>query len=155
MRPERICLYLSLSVACACSKSPTPGPGTPAAPQSQPGTTSRAGGHEHDPAQRVDLGSAKIGAFDVHAYQVVKIVPGNEGDFDLDFAAGTTLPGTVRGWVGVETAQGSRKARFAKETEQRMHGHPEIPAPLPADAKLWIEIEDRGATARGSFAIKP
>jgi hypothetical protein len=43
--------------------------------------------------------------------------------------------------------------RFEKETESRMHGHPEVPSPLPEGSSLWIEIE--GPTGgKASVAFK-
>lgn len=112
-----------------------------------------AGGHEHTHGERIDAGEAKIGDLVVHAYQIVKPVPGKEADFDLDFAPGTTMPVVVRGWIGVESGKGSMKVRFEKETDLRMHGHPETPDPLVADARLWVEIETKTGVVRGSFAL--
>lgn len=108
-------------------------------------------GHEHAHGERIDLGVVEVGAHVIHVFQVAPVVAGKEGDFDLDFAA-TPLPGTVRGWIGAESGVGSMKVRFEKETDNRMHGHPEAPDPLPADSRLWIDIEGAG---RASVAIRP
>ena len=41
----------------------------------------------------------------------------------------------------------------ANEGDTVMHGHPEVPAPLPQGSRFWIAIEENGATATGSVAI--
>ena len=108
----------------------------------------------HVGAERTELGKAEVGGHQVTVFQVTPIVLGEEGDFDLDFDGTKALPAAVRGWIGVESGVGSVKARFGKETDHRMHGHPEVPRPLPAGAMFWLEIEEAGAKARHSFAIK-
>ena len=118
-------------------------PGTPTSKPTVAGHTES--GHVH--TQRTDLGEVTIGAHVIHVFQVAKLVPGKEGDFDLDFAAGKSLPTAVRAWLGIESAVGSRKVRFEKETGTRMHGHPEVPNPLPEGSKLWLDIEGVGKAA--------
>lgn len=108
--------------------------------------------HEHDPAQRKDLGEVTVGARTFRVVAVAAIEPGKESDFDLDFGK-SPRPETVRCWVGLESAVGSRKVRFANEGETVMHGHPEVPSPLPANSRFWIAIEENGVTASGSVAI--
>lgn len=112
-----------------------------------------AGGHAH--TDRIALGEVKVGEHTIRVFQLVaKIEAGKEGDFDLDFAAGKPLPGTVRGWIGIESAVGSMKMKFTKETESRMHGHPEVPKAIPEGSKLWIEIETPAGTSKGSVAFR-
>ena len=109
------------------------------------------GAHEHVHTDRQDLGELVLGTYKVRVFQVAPVTAGAEGDFDLDFEAGKALPTAVRGWIGSEDGVGSRKIRFAKETENGMHGHPEAPSPLAPDARVWIEIESAG---KGSVAPK-
>ncbi len=111
-----------------------------------------AGDHAHDPAQRKELGNVTIGTRTIAVIRVAAIEPGKESDFDLDFGA-HPRPEVVRCWVGVESATGSRKVRFANEGDTVMHGHPEVPSPLPQGSRFWIAIEENGATATGSVAI--
>jgi hypothetical protein len=142
-------LVLSLAVCSlftACGKQATqPDTKTPST------QGANAAAHEHVHTDRQDLGELTLGAHKVRVFQVAPVTPGQEGDFDLDFEAGKALPAAVRGWIGSEDGAGSRKVRFAKETENRMHGHPEVPSPLASDAKVWIEIEGAG---KGSLAPK-
>ncbi len=121
--------------------------------QDPPKAAPDADAHAH--VDRQALGELKVGEHVLHVFQVVPAIePGKEGDFDLDFAAGKPLPDAVRGWIGLESAVGSRKVRFAKETDTRMHGHPEAPSPLPDGSKLWIEIERAGGADRSSIAYR-
>lgn len=113
-----------------------------------------AGAHEHSHADRVALGEVKVGDHVIAVFQIAKIELGKEGDFDLDFPAGKALPSAVRGWIGVESAQGSLRVRFEKETDSRMHGHPEVPNPLPEGSKLWLEIEGAGGASKASVAFR-
>ena len=64
----------------------------------------------------------------------------------------------VRFWIGTEDAKGSVKAKADIENPaepNRWHTHAEIPNPLPAGCKLWVEIEtDTGEKVVGSFDLK-
>lgn len=111
-------------------------------------------GHGQEHTERTALGDVKVGDFTIAVFQLSKVQAGHEGDFDLDFAAGQALPDTLRGWVGIESGQGSAKVRFGKVSATRMHGHPEVPDPLPADSKLWLEVETPTGTQKASVALK-
>lgn len=113
---------------------------------------SHADGHSH--ANRVALGGIRVGDHTIDVFQITKVEAGKEGDFDLDFPAGKPLPSAVRGWIGNESGQGSMKVRFEKETDSRMHGHPEVPKPLPAGSALWVEIETPSGVQKASIAFK-
>jgi hypothetical protein len=147
-----------LVVLAACSKEAPTG-GAPSGTHVHPDGTvhkdepaGQAGGHVH--TDRQALGDVKVGEHTISVFQVAKIMPGKEGDFDLDFPAGKALPSAVRGWIGAESGQGALKVRFDKETASRMHGHPEVPSPLPAGSSLWIEIEGPTGVAKGSVAFR-
>lgn len=107
--------------------------------------------HDHEHAERRALGTVRPGGRRIDVFQVAPVAPGAEADFDLDFEAGVPLPAAVRGWIGVESGRNSRKVRFAKESASGMHGHPEVPDPLPDGCAFWIEVEDGGATHRVSI----
>ncbi len=112
-------------------------------------------GHEHPHGDRTPLGDVTVGGHTISVFQLVAIEPGKEADFDLDFAAGKPMPATVRGWIGLESAQGSMKVRFEKETASRMHGHPVVPKPIPEGSAVWIEIETAAGTSIASMAFRP
>lgn len=146
-----------LVVLAACSKDSSTSGAHPS------GTHVHADGavHKDEPAatghvrtERQALGEIRVGEHTIGVFQVAKITPGKEGDFDLDFPAGVALPSAVRGWIGVESGQGALKVRFEKETASRMHGHPEVPSPLPDGSALWIEIEGQTGVAKASVAFR-
>lgn len=109
---------------------------------------------EHTHADRQPCGEVQLAGLRIAVFQVVAIAPGKEADFDLDFAAGSSLPEAVRGWIGEASAKGALKVRFAKETPTRMHGHPEVPDPLPEGSQLWLEIDTAAGVEKGSVALR-
>lgn len=117
--------------------------------------------HDHDHAhddhghgEEQELGSVTIGGFTVKVVQQGKVEAGKEAAFEFDVSGGEGKPAAVRAWIGAQDGAGSVKAKADLE-EHGFHGHVEAPAPLPADAKLWIEIEDsKGVKSTGSIALK-
>lgn len=105
------------------------------------------GGH----GKRHELGKADIGGFAVTVATLGEIEAGHEGVVDVEVSGGA--PSMVRAWVGVESAQGSLKAKLEKEGDG-YHGHVEVPATLPTGSAVWIEIEDAdGKRAAASFKL--
>lgn len=107
-------------------------------------------GHAH---AATALGEVKVGTYTVKV-EAAAIESGKEAEIDLTFGDGVALPGTVRGWIGIESGVGSMKAKFGKEGATGMHSHVEVPKPLPAGSMLWLEIEGASGTSRGSIAIQ-
>jgi hypothetical protein len=140
-----------LSAACGKADDHVHGPGGDQ--DHPPAPAAGEAGHAH--TERTPLGEVKLGEHAVQVFRLSAIEPGKESDFDLDFAAGKPLPGTVRGWIGIESGVGSMKVRFAKETATRMHGHPEVPKPLPDGSRLWLEVETPAGAQRASLPIQP
>jgi len=108
-------------------------------------------GHAH--GAEAALGEVKVGTYTVKV-TAGAIEPGKEAEIDLTFADGVALPGTVRGWIGIESGVGSMKTKFGEEGATGMHAHVEVPKPLPAGSMLWVEIEAAAGTSRGSIAIQ-
>jgi hypothetical protein len=46
------------------------------------------------------------------------------------------------------------KAKLAKEGEDGMHGHLEVPKPLPDGSKLWFEADGAAGTSKASIAFR-
>lgn len=110
------------------------------------------GGHDDGHGERHELGTADIGGFTVSVAALGDIKAGHEGVLDVEASGGA--PSAVRAWVGVESAQGSLKAKLDKEGDD-YHGHVEVPATLPAGSAVWIQIEDaEGKKAQASFKLK-
>ncbi|HEX8323541.1 MAG TPA: hypothetical protein VF595_06460 [Tepidisphaeraceae bacterium] len=128
-------------------------------------------GHDHAPPTTapvaghggpiVALGSATAGAFQLSATRDQgPIEAGKDTPIDVTVtpAAGAAKPTAVRFWIGTEDAKGSAKAKAEVENPaepNRWHTHVDIPTPLPADAKLWVEVEaEGGAKSTASFDLK-
>ncbi|MGD9692938.1 MAG: hypothetical protein AB7G17_04920 [Phycisphaerales bacterium] len=147
---------LSLLALTACEKQPsasTPANTAPAAEQ-----PAAAPGHS---GAVIQLGTSTVGPFNVHATRDQgDIIAGKDVPIDLTITptAGAAAKVTaVRFWIGTHDAKGSVKAKAAIENPaepDRWHTHAEVPNPIPAGAKLWVEIEhDKGETSTGSFEL--
>ncbi len=131
-------------------------------------------GHDHGPNGEhaapkaghggpvIALGEQTIGSFSAKATRDQgQIVAGKDAPIDVTVtpAAGATAKAVaVRFWIGTQDAKGSVKAKAEIEDPKdpnRWHVHAEIPNPMPAGSKLWVEIEDdKGGTSLGSFDLK-
>lgn len=131
-------------------------------------------GHDHGPngehaapkpghgGKMIALGEQTIGSFTAKASRdESQIVAGKDAPIDVTVtstAGATTNAAAVRFWIGTQDAKGSVKAKAEVEDPKdpnRWHVHAEIPNPLPAGSKLWVEIEDdQSGTSVGSFDLK-
>lgn len=110
----------------------------------------------------IDLGEQTISSFSAKATRDEgQIVAGKDAPIDVTVtpAAGASAKAVaVRFWIGTQDAKGSVKAKAENEDPKdpnRWHVHAEIPNPMPAGSKLWVEIEDdKGGTHVGSFDLK-
>jgi hypothetical protein len=138
-------LFLAVLPFAACSKTDTNG---------TPPHSDKPMDHGHGPEQA--LGSLTIGAHTFNVVQQGDVKAGAEAAFELEFPKDKPIPATVRGWIGVESGEGSMKQVFGKEESEpnSRHGHVVVPKTTPAGAKLWIEIEEGGKPAHGSIAYK-
>ncbi len=133
----------------------------PSSVQQGPGATSSAGdqpaaGHG---GKVIELGSTTIGPFSVRASRDEgRIVAGGDAPIDVWLTGADAEVIAVRFWIGTESAAGSVKAKADIEDPAQpnhWHTHAEVPAPLPAGSKLWVEIEAVGQGKRaGSFDLK-
>ena len=150
MKIHTLPLLLCLLAPFACSKKDD----TPSTGGTTTGGATTGGMHDDPHGAAQTLGSMTVGAHTFEITQFGDVAAGKEAVFELGFPQGKALPGTVRGWIGTEAGEGSRKNKFDKEGDAALHAHLEVPATLPAGSKLWIEIEDGGKTATGSTAWK-
>lgn len=131
-------------------------------------------GHDHGPGGEhaapkaghggavIALGEQAIGKFTAKATRDEgQIVAGKDAPIDVTVtpaAGATTKAVAVRFWIGTQDAKGSVKAKAEVEDPKdpnRWHAHAEVPNPMPAGSKLWIEIEDeKGGTSVGGFDLK-
>ncbi|GMU23347.1 MAG: hypothetical protein AMXMBFR13_34260 [Phycisphaerae bacterium] len=113
-----------------------------------------AGGHEHHAGEKHDLGTTKVGEFEVAASYSGTMTPGEELDIDLAVKGERAKLAAIRAWIGVDDAKGSLKAKAAPEGEG-YHAEVEVPGPLPEGAAVWVEIEtNQGQKLLGSLALK-
>lgn len=150
-----------MHVAGCDSKAPAPATtgstGTPAH-QHAPGGT-HGGGHSHG-GVAIPLGEQTIGAFRVVLTRDEgAIVPGKDIAIDAVVTpTGAAKTAAVRFWVGTQDAAGSVKAKADIEDPKsptQWHTHAEIPNPLPAESRIWVEVEDAtGTKAAGGFELK-
>ena len=74
------------------------------------------------------------------------------GHFNLYVKGGE--PAAVRAWVGDEAATNVVVTKAEFEFDHHC-AHIEVPSPLPAEAKLWVEIETAdGARLKGSTPVQ-
>jgi len=110
------------------------------------------GGHEHGTVQH-ELGSQSAGAWSLTAQQADDVMPGHETVFYVN-TTGAPKPSAVRLWVGDESASNSIKILGEWIDDTRAHAHVEIPNPLAAGDKFWVELEGDGAAGvKASFDL--
>lgn len=135
-------------------------------PQSNSVTTPPAGGaaKKDAPAPKpeaghgghvVELGETTVDGMKVRASRDVgEIKAGGDSPVDIWIDGGLGSAASVRFWIGIESAKGSLKAK-AEDENGHWHTHGQIPDPLPADSKLWVEIEHKdGKKSLCSFDLK-
>jgi hypothetical protein len=153
----RTLLFVAASLFAACGGKPelpfgahVHADGTVHLPgEPEPAAKPAGDGHEHGTPHA--LGDVAIGDWKFAVTRFGDVVPGGESDFDLQFQKGVARPDALRVWVGLESAVGSMKTRFANEGDTVMHGHVLVPKVLPEGSRLWFAIEHKGQVQRGSL----
>lgn len=139
---------LTLAVLTGCKDDPAPTPPGPTPP-----ATTQPASKPDEHANAVPLGEKTVDGIKFVATQDEPVKPGGEGAFDLTITG--TKPKAVRFWVGLESAQGSRKAKADEEKPGTWHTHADVPNPLPEGSKFWAEVEpETGETVKVSFDLK-
>jgi hypothetical protein len=115
-------------------------------------------GHHHDDdhghGATTQLGEQSAGGFTIKASRDGEIVAGKDAPIDTWVTGGTDKVVAVRFWIGTQDAKGSVKAKAELEKDH-WHTHAEIPSPLPAGSKLWVEVEtDKGEKLVAGFDLK-
>ena len=149
MKTLPLLLTASLFAFAACVKGEAPTKPATNAPVAEP---LESGAHAH--GDEKPIGPMTIGAYQFTVVQLGDVKPGSEAVFELEFAKDAKVPPLARAWLGVESGQGSMKVRFGKEGDHGLHAHVPTPATLAPDARLWIEVEADGVTARAATAWK-
>lgn len=140
-------LLLTAALAASCGSETT----GPADSGNNDSGGYESGGDDHGEGH--ELGDLTVGPFEMTVTQFGGIEAGAEGAFDVQFPKGSTRPDVARAWIGIESGVGSRKARLMKEPGNKLHGHVEVPDPIPADSKLWIEIDQDSGAVKGGISL--
>jgi hypothetical protein len=117
------------------------------------GAGGAGGAHDdHGHGEGGAIGTATIGAWTVTVSGEIKA--GSEAHLDIKLAGSSAKPAAVRIWIGSQDGKGAMKQK-ADGDGKEYHAHADVPNPIPADAKLWIEIDDgKGGKSVGGIAIK-
>jgi hypothetical protein len=134
-------------------------PTKPATSEATP--TKPAGSHDghdhdndHDHGATTQLGEQSAGGFTIKASRDAEIVAGTDAVIDAWVTGGTDKVVAVRFWIGTQDAKGSVKSKGEFEKDH-WHTHAEIPSPLPAGSKLWVEVEtNKGEKLVAGFDLK-
>lgn len=106
---------------------------------------------DHGHGEGGSIGTATIGAWNVAVSGEIRA--GAEAHLDIKLSGSTARPTAVRVWIGSQDGRGAMKQK-ADGGDNAYHAHADVPSPIPAEAKLWIEIDDgKGSKAVGGFAI--
>ena len=159
------CATASLSMTGCGDSTPTKSAATASAKDDHAGPDHA--GHDHaadethaelaaedDHGATTTLGEQTAGGFTLKASRDGDLVAGKEAPINID-VQGAGKVAAVRFWIGAEDGAGSMKAKAELEHTTNWHTHAEVPNPLPAGAKLWVEIEaEGGAKYVVSFDLK-
>ncbi|MBM4014232.1 MAG: hypothetical protein FJ293_04615 [Planctomycetes bacterium] len=109
---------------------------------------------DHGAAAVTALGEQEINGMQVRASRDGQGALGADAPIDVWVNGGTAGLAAVRFWIGSEDAKGSIKAK-AEIEDDKWHTHAEVPTPLPAGSKLWVELEtQKGEKSVLSFDLK-
>ncbi len=107
---------------------------------------------DHEKLPKKELGKKEIGGYSVLVNQLGDVKAGEEAVFLLT-VTGAGKPKAIRGWVGIESGARSIRSQ-AQEEDGVWHLHHEVSKPMPANSKLWIEIETSRGKQSASFDLK-
>jgi hypothetical protein len=121
---------------------------------SVPGKTADSHDDGHGHGETVQLGEQTVDGMTVKASRDGAITAGKDAAIDVWVTGGTGKVAAVRFWIGTQDAKGSMKAKAELEKDN-WHTHAEVPAPLPAGSKLWVEVElESGSKSVAGFELK-
>lgn len=123
-------------VATATEETATPEVDAPVDPYSENG-------------DETNLAPIVLEPFTVKALHIGELAVGH---FNLYIDGGD--PAVVRAWVGDESASDVMVTKAEFEVNHHC-AHIEVPSPLPADARLWVELETAdGKRMKGSAVVQ-
>jgi hypothetical protein len=112
-------------------------------------TEDEAEGQFSEGGDQTKLAPIALDPFTVDSLHIGEL---SKGHFNLYIKGGE--PAIVRAWIGDEAATNVFIAKAEFEVDHHC-AHIEVPSPLPADAKLWVEIETAdGTSLKGSTEVQ-
>jgi hypothetical protein len=107
--------------------------------------------HKHDHANEKALGEVTLNSAAFTVLLAGHVKAGEEVEIILK-PKGAAPKGTLRGWIGIESAKGSAKGK-AHDHDGELCIHAEVPETIPADAKLWVELDGEGGKVKASLPL--
>ena len=122
---------------------------TPEVAVETPAVETAVEGQFAEGGSQTKLAPIALDPFTVDALHIGEVA---KGHFNLYVKGGE--PAIVRAWIGDEAATDAFIAKAEFEVDHHC-AHIEVPTPLPADAKLWVEIETaEGTSLKGSTEVQ-
>lgn len=148
-------MLLTIALAGCKRKPDSAKPAAPPASGAKVDEHSGGGKHDAHGGASIELGAATVGGMTIKAARDAgELKAGGDAPIDVWIDGGLGDAAAVRFWIGAEDAKGAIKAK-AEVEDGKWHTHVELPDPLPAGAKLWVEIEGKdGKRAAASFDLK-
>ena len=109
--------------------------------------------HKHGKDEKHKLGKKPIGDYTVSVIVIGEAEAGERVKFDIKLYDGKSDPKALRVWIGTEDGKGSTKVPGTKETTT-YKGEIEVPKPMPAGGKLWVELETESGVKSGSWDLE-
>jgi hypothetical protein len=130
------------------------GVNAPAAPAITPTPVALAeDGHQHGKDAIHKLGRKKIGDYTVSVILIGEAEAGEKVKFDIKLIDAKADPKALRVWIGAEDAKDDTKTALVKG-EKTYAADVTVPKPLPAGAKIWVEVETDSGKAKGSYEME-
>lgn len=141
------------SATPAATSAPQPAAAPAAAPATPAPATTAKPGHS---GESIELGTVEVAGHSIRASRDKgAITAGADSPVDvwINESSGKDVT-VVRLWIGTADAKGSLKVKADLE-DGHWHTHVEVPDPLPAQSKLWVEFEAKDQQKQtASFDLK-
>lgn len=107
--------------------------------------------HKHDHGEEHKLGQITLNEAAFTVILAGHVHAGEEVEVKL-MPKGALPKGTIRAWIGSENGKGSVKGK-AHDEDGGLCVHAEVPKPIPADAKVWVELEVDGFKSTAGLGL--
>lgn len=108
-------------------------------------------GEKHDHEDEKPIGEITLNGAAFTVFLDGEVKAGKEVEVKL-MPKGALPKGTVRAWIGIESAKGSAKGK-AHDEDGGLCVHAEVPDPIPAGAQVWVELDADGGKAKAGLGL--